>query len=583
VNYAYDYFEKDHLGNVRVVLTDQTDLSQYAATMEQETAAKEVATFSNIEETRIKKPVGYPEDKSIAKNAFVAKLSAKDGHKMGPSLVLKVMAGDTIQAYARAFYKSQGPSTSDKDNVAENILAGLANSLGSAQSTADVHANIQEGSFEPFNNPVNNRAYQQLKDKTPDQPGFSQPRAYLNIAMFDEQFKMVENNSSIRRVKEAPDQLQDLSLNKQVASKSGYLYVFTTNESSDDVYFDNVAVSVNSGPLLEESHYYPFGTEMAGISTNVLKGTVYQQNRAKYNGNELQSNEFGDHSGLDIYDFNARFYNSQIGRFYQIDPLSEAADDFTPYAYCKNNPIVLSDFYGLSSDSSGPAPTNLPEVVVTAPKIREQQAINNASIITYEGTNHSIWAPQESQEKSTQGAKQNFIVPPSRLPIWEPPPVIPVEPIVAAEEEGLGEMILAAGPAAISTVGTLILTVVPLPAGRGSYKTNPFAPDPYPGQGNRRENSNPQIVYMFTFIPSPSDPKTPVLKYGISDVKRNGFDRPELQEAGLKALYGPSVKYTILTRTVNRAHALFLEKLLVTKHVALWKEMPREQTYPLPF
>ncbi|QEH42705.1 hypothetical protein [Chitinophaga sp. XS-30] len=56
LTYHYDYFEKDHLGNVRLVLTEQTDFSMYMASMETESAAKENALFSNIDASRSARP-----------------------------------------------------------------------------------------------------------------------------------------------------------------------------------------------------------------------------------------------------------------------------------------------------------------------------------------------------------------------------------------------------------------------------------------------------------------------------------------------------------------------------------------------
>jgi len=101
----------------------------------------------------------------------------------------------------------------------------------------------------------------------------------------------------------------------------------------------------NKGALLEETHYYPFGLTMAGISSKALKGSNYPENRKKYNGNELQSNEFSDGSGLELYDFNARTYDQQIGRFLQIDPLPDEGEQesWTPYHYAINNPIKNND------------------------------------------------------------------------------------------------------------------------------------------------------------------------------------------------------------------------------------------------
>ena len=82
---------------------------------------------------------------------------------------------------------------------------------------------------------------------------------------------------------------------------------------------------------------------MGGVSSkaaNALSG------RKKFNGNELQQNEFSDGSGLDFYDFNARTYNQQIGRFHNIDPMSDGREWITPYNYVQNNPILRVDPMG---------------------------------------------------------------------------------------------------------------------------------------------------------------------------------------------------------------------------------------------
>lgn len=64
----------------------------------------------------------------------------------------------------------------------------------------------------------------------------------------------------------------------------------------------------------------------------------------KFNGNELQQNEFSDGSGLDFYDFNARTYDQQIGRFIQIDPETEfLQESISPFHFGINNPILHND------------------------------------------------------------------------------------------------------------------------------------------------------------------------------------------------------------------------------------------------
>ncbi|MBW8687908.1 DUF6443 domain-containing protein [Chitinophaga rhizophila] len=344
VGYAYDYFEKDHLGNVRTVLTDQTDFTMYAATMESSAAATETALFSNIEETRVEKPSGYPLDETTSENKSVARLNGKaEGKKIGPSLVLRVMAGDTVQISARAFYKSDGPKDNGQKAPVEDILAGLVQAFGGSAGESEAHdAVLSNGT--PFNADFYRNTYQRLREKEADNGPSDRPKAYLSFVLFDDDFKLVEENSGVRQVKSIPDELQELKVGKMQVVKSGYLYVYTNNESQQDVYFDNMLLGLTSGPLLEQTHYYPFGLTMAGISIDAINPGIFK-NKLKYNeGSEIQNEEFSDGSGLELYGTKLRTLDPQLGRFWQIDPRPNPANSL--YASMENNPVRFNDPLG---------------------------------------------------------------------------------------------------------------------------------------------------------------------------------------------------------------------------------------------
>jgi RHS repeat-associated protein len=89
---------------------------------------------------------------------------------------------------------------------------------------------------------------------------------------------------------------------------------------------------------------------MSGISSRALGAGGIDAgcgcpNKKGFNGNEKQEREFGDGSGFDVYDFNARTYDQQIGRFIQIDPLLEEGSQemISPYHFAYNNPIRFKD------------------------------------------------------------------------------------------------------------------------------------------------------------------------------------------------------------------------------------------------
>jgi len=339
VSYAYDFFEKDHLGNVRMVLGTKSDTAYYAATMETAASAVENTLFSNIDNTRTAISgitPAYPTDNTTNPNAYVAKTNASSGgQKIGPSLVLRVMAGDTIQINATGVYNSTAANTSI--TTPPDMISAILNAFSGSGVSDGVHGAFGVGSA--INTGLTAGVFNSLKQIDTSQNLSTKPKAYLNFALFDDQFALVNENSGVRQVQGSPNVLQLLSVSRMVIKKTGFLYIYTNNESGSDVFFDNLVVVHNGGPVLEETHYYPFGLTMVGISSNALKGTQYSKNRKEYNGIEHTTD-------LDLNQYDAFYRNldPQIGRWWQIDP--KPTDGESPYASMGNNPIKSSDFLG---------------------------------------------------------------------------------------------------------------------------------------------------------------------------------------------------------------------------------------------
>jgi RHS repeat-associated protein len=97
--------------------------------------------------------------------------------------------------------------------------------------------------------------------------------------------------------------------------------------------------SNGTAEVQQESHYYPFGMTMEGMSyQNPLQEAV---NKYLYNGKELQ-----DDLGLDWYDYGARFYDAQLARFHVVDRFAEKMTNISPYNYAANNPLFYNEING---------------------------------------------------------------------------------------------------------------------------------------------------------------------------------------------------------------------------------------------
>ena len=339
-SFKYDYFLKDHLGNTRMVLTDEQETDQYPmATMEVGDSSVENLYYTMLDDTRVALPAGYPTDTTTNPNQYVAELYSNGNNTViGPGVVLKVMAGDQFSVRAESWYQLNGTTPGTPLNPLTDVVTALITGIAAAPGEGATATALQANSA-----PLSPSVLQFLAD-TGANIIDAKPHAFLNWVLFDNQFNYVAASSGFQQVG-ANGVLTPMTLMNLPITSSGYLYIYTSNATPNvPVFFDNLQVTHTRGPLLEEDHYYPFGLTMAGISDKAVK-TNYVENKYRFNkGSELQNMEFSDGSGLELYATEFRSLDPQLGRWWQIDSKPDVS--LSPYSSMGNNPILRNDPMG---------------------------------------------------------------------------------------------------------------------------------------------------------------------------------------------------------------------------------------------
>jgi RHS repeat-associated protein len=132
---------------------------------------------------------------------------------------------------------------------------------------------------------------------------------------------------------------------------------------------------------------YPFGSPMPGRNFNA--GNY----RYGFNGQEADNEVKGQGN---TYSFTFRIYDSRLGRFLSVDPLTKTYPWYTPYQFAGNKPIGAIDVEGLE------------EFWVTArafipqPKLRNPDPMSTTVYPYYEGDNRTSYKANAGRSFRTE-------------------------------------------------------------------------------------------------------------------------------------------------------------------------------------
>lgn len=96
-----------------------------------------------------------------------------------------------------------------------------------------------------------------------------------------------------------------------------------------------------TGEVLEETSYYPFGLQMKGISYRNPSPAIHNKEKA------FQNQQIDENLDLNWIQFKYRNHDPQIGRFIESDPLSHDYRYNSPYAFSENRVTDGRELEGL--------------------------------------------------------------------------------------------------------------------------------------------------------------------------------------------------------------------------------------------
>ncbi|HTF22203.1 MAG TPA: putative Ig domain-containing protein [Chryseolinea sp.] len=268
-------------------------------------------------------------------SSYSTRLKGAPTEKYGVAKSFSVMPGDIITT--EVWVKYLDPAQAQSWNaVATNLISTIEAGMAPLSTLVDggVAGSIGSSVF-PFATAISRGS----------NPGTG-PKAYLNYILFDRNYAV--RTAGFKRVPvSAREDGTDVDhqrlafdgTDKIVIAEPGYIYIYLSNENETpvEVYFDDFKATHEKGAIVSTNEYYPFG----------LTFNSYQRENSVGNRFKFQGQEHIDDLNLVWDSFKWRNYMTDIGRFFNVDPLAEQYVHNSTYAFAENKVITFIELEGI--------------------------------------------------------------------------------------------------------------------------------------------------------------------------------------------------------------------------------------------
>lgn len=333
----YQYHQKDHLGNVRLTFTTKEEIEATKATLEPENFDNEYSNFVRYENARKVQSYFFDRTNGVSPSTvtgYAQRLNGGTNEKFGLGRSLSVMPGDKIAA--EVYVKYVDPEAGSRTDGFNSLLSQIAQQIASGATTSGL---VIDGSS--FTTSTTSFPFPTEAGRNTAGSSGVGPKAYLNWLVFDRDYNFLISESGYMRLSALPKESgQDVAHERLyspeiVIEQAGYVYIYLSNENETpvEVYFDDFKVEHEKSPVVQMEDYYPFG----------LTFNYYQRENSLEQNHLYNSKEVENELDLGWYDYGARMYDTETGRWRTQDRKAEYYFATSPYVYALNQPTNAID------------------------------------------------------------------------------------------------------------------------------------------------------------------------------------------------------------------------------------------------